>query len=58
MKNEKYYELAGWILFIICAIFFIISSWQSQDLLLLIGSILFFVACILFILPLLSSGED
>jgi uncharacterized membrane protein YtjA (UPF0391 family) len=58
MKHKNRFELAGWILFVICAILFIISSWQSQDMLLLAGSILFFLACILFIIPLLTHKAE
>ncbi len=58
MDYKNRFELAGWLLFVVCAVLFIISSWQSQDMLLLIGSILFFLACILFIIPLVSHKAD
>jgi hypothetical protein len=53
MQRDEKFQLAGWGLFVICAIFFIISSVQSGDGLLLVGSILFLLACFLFIIPLL-----
>jgi len=53
MKNEIRYQLAGWILFVICAILFLISSWQSRDMLLFVGSIIFLLACIIFLIPLI-----
>ena len=33
------YPIIGWILFILCAIFFIVSSLRNQDILTLIGSV-------------------
>ena len=49
------YQLTGWILFIVCAIFFIASSLKNRDLLTFIGSIIFFIACIVFLLPLIRT---
>ena len=49
------YELAGWILFIICAIFFFSSSLKNHDMLTFIGSIIFLIACIVFLIPLVRS---
>lgn len=57
MKKEDRYHLSGWGLFLICALFFIASGWRNKDILTLAGSILFFVACILFLVPLLFSGK-
>ena len=51
-ENRQY--LFGWILFVVCAFFFIASSIKNQDTLTLIGSILFLISCIFFILPLIS----
>jgi hypothetical protein len=44
------YEIVGWILFILCAIFFIASSLKNHDMLTFVGSIIFFVACIIFLI--------
>ncbi len=52
-SRENRYHLAGWILFILCAICFIASSLRNQDPLSLIGSVIFLVACLFFIVPLL-----
>jgi uncharacterized membrane protein YhhN len=49
------YQLLGWILFIVCAIFFIASSLKNEDTLTLIGSVVFLIACIVFLMPLLRS---
>ena len=54
-------QLFGWILFIVCAIFFIASSLKNGDTLTFIGSIIFLIACIVFLIPLLKKikkGEN
>ena len=51
-KREIAFHLWGWILFIICAGFFIASSAKDGNMLGLIGSIIFFIACVFFIIPL------
>jgi len=52
---ERKYQLAGWILFIVCAIFFIASSLKNKDMLAFIGSVIFLIACIVFLIPLFIS---
>ena len=54
-KQELKYHLAGWILFIICAIFFLASSVKNHDVLSFIGSILFLIACVVFLIPLVEA---
>ena len=54
-RNLKF-ELWGWILFILCAGFFIASGIKNQDLFSLIGSIIFLIACLAFIIPLMTKG--
>jgi len=56
LDPETKYHLAGWILFVICAFFFLAASWRSGDWLTFIGSVLFLIACILFMIPLLRNG--
>jgi len=51
-EKEDILHLIGWILFVLCAIFFIASSLKNQDTLTLIGSILFLISCLVFIIPL------
>lgn len=58
IKLEIKYQLSGWILFIICAIFFLASSLKNQDVLTFIGSVIFLIACIVFIIPLVSSTNE
>ena len=51
-KDDIKYHLAGWILFIVCAGFFIASSVKNGDWLTLVASIIFLMACVIFIIPL------
>jgi predicted membrane channel-forming protein YqfA (hemolysin III family) len=55
-RNAKFH-LWGWILFLVCAGLFITSSLQTGDLLALAASIVFFIACVVFIIPLVGSGN-
>jgi len=51
------YQVAGWILFIICAILFIVSSLKNHDTLTFIGSVIFLVACIVFLIPIFRAYQ-
>ena len=55
--REHKYHLFGWILFIICAMFFLASSLKNQDILTCIGSIVFLIACIVFLIPLVVTHK-
>jgi len=58
-EQERKLQLVGWILFVLCALFFIASSIKNRDILTFIGSVLFLVSSIVFIIPLLSEpGND
>ena len=46
------FQLAGWILFIFSALFFITTSLHAGDMLGLTGGILFLFACFVFLIPL------
>lgn len=53
-NNRKLkYQLWGWILFVVCALLFITSSIIYRDFVALAGSLVFLIACILFLVPLL-----
>ncbi len=56
-KGDEKLQLWGWLLFIICALFFIAASIQADDVLTLIGSTIFLGACILFIIPLVAKRK-
>jgi hypothetical protein len=53
-NKEPGIQLFGWILFLVCAGFFIASSIESGSLLSLLGSIVFLVACFVFMYPLVA----
>ncbi len=55
--QEIKYQIVGWILFIICAIFFIASSLKNYDTLTFIGSVSFLIACIVFLIPLVRPNK-
>ena len=50
------YQLSGWFLFVLCALFFIASSLKNGDYLGLTASIIFLIACFVFIIPLVTSA--
>ena len=57
MEQEIKYQLLGWILFIICAVLFIASSLKNHDILTFMGSVIFLIACIVFLIPLIKSNK-
>ncbi len=50
-RREHRINLAGWWLFVVSALFFIAASVRAGDLLGLLGSLFFLVACFVFLLP-------
>lgn len=58
MEQERNLQLVGWILFVLCAIFFIASSLKNRDTLAFIGSVLFLISCIVFIIPLVRNMKN
>lgn len=48
--SKRVRERAGWVLFTLCALVYIVANIQSRDWLSLFGSIFFLLACFLFIL--------
>jgi len=53
-NREKTCHLWGWILFLICAGFFMASSLKNGDVLGFAGGVVFLVACVVFIIPLVA----
>ena len=47
-------QIIGWLLFIGSALCFTVSTWQSGDVTGIMGSLLFLVACFVFLWPLVS----
>jgi predicted membrane channel-forming protein YqfA (hemolysin III family) len=56
--TERQMHLSGWILFTLSAVFYILSSLESQSLTSLIGSVLFLLACLFFIIPYFWGGDE
>jgi len=54
-KQEGLWQLFGWILFVICALLFLTSSLRNGDTLAFLGSLIFLVACFVFMVPLCKS---
>ncbi len=50
-RKEHRINLAGWLLFIVSALFFIGTSLRAEDTLGLLGALFFLVACFVFLLP-------
>jgi hypothetical protein len=57
-NRERKFQLSGWILFIVCAGFFIASAIKADDILVLAGSIIFLSGCIVFIIPMVIKGKQ
>ena len=57
-KAKTRSQLAGWLLFVVCALFFIASSVHNRDILTFIGSVIFLVACVVFIVPVLRASKE
>jgi len=51
-NREKRFYLSGWVLFLVCAGFFIASAVKGGNILGVVGSVIFLVACVVFIVPL------
>ena len=56
-KSSTSHFMIGWILFLLCALCFIASSIKNRDILAFAGSIIFLIACIVFLLPLIQANR-
>jgi len=57
--TEKRFHLTGWLLFLVCAILFIMQNLLHSDLVGLIGSVVFLLGCIAFLIPLVfTPGKE
>jgi hypothetical protein len=54
--RERKTHLLGWVIFIVCAGFFIASS-VGGSVLGVVGSVLFLIACLVFIAPLVTRSR-
>jgi hypothetical protein len=57
-KREAKYQISGWVLFILCAVLFLLSAFRDGDSLLALASLVFLSGCILFLIPLVFPGTD
>ncbi len=53
-SQELKSQLWGWILFVMSAVFFVVSSIRNGDVVGFIGSVLFLVGCAVFMIPLVA----
>ncbi len=51
--KERTYHLIGWTLFLASSALYTVSAWRSGDPEGFLGSILFLLACVLFVIPML-----
>jgi hypothetical protein len=56
--KDKRFELWGWILFTISALFFIASSLRNGDLVGLLGGLFFLLACVTFLASYVGTHKD
>ena len=56
--REEKYQLAGWVMFVLCAIFYMIASIEGESITSLIGSLIFLVACLVFMVPLIWKDKQ
>ena len=56
LTPEKKFQLWGWMLFVICALLYMVSAIESGSVLGLLGSIVFLIACVLFLIPLIAGS--
>jgi purine-cytosine permease-like protein len=55
VMNELKTQLFGWILFLICAVLFTLSGLRVRDALSTAASLLFLLACLVFLIPLVRA---
>ena len=52
--RDKRFQLYGWLLFVVCSFFFIADSAVAGNPLGIVGSVIFLLACIVFLIPLVQ----
>jgi hypothetical protein len=57
-QKDKRYDLWGWILFTLSALFFIVSSLRNGDIVGLLGGVFFLLACVAFLAPYIGTHKD
>jgi len=57
-QKDKRYDIWGWVLFTVSALFFIASSLRNGDVVGLLGGIFFLLACAAFLPPYFGPRRD
>jgi hypothetical protein len=57
-QKVRIFEIWGWILFTISALFFIASSLRNGDLVGLLGGLFFLLACVAFLASYIGTHKD
>ena len=52
--RRRRFNLWGWALFMVSALFYVLAALRHGDPLALLGSLFFFAACVVFVVPLLD----
>lgn len=55
--SPRTFQITGWLLFVLSALGFIVSSIRSGDVLSLIAGVLFLVGCVMFLVPLVQRSS-
>ena len=58
LQKDKRYDLWGWVLFTLSALFFIVSSLRNGDIVGLLGGVFFLLACVAFLAPYIGTRKD
>ncbi len=45
------FNFSGWVLFVVSALFFLWGTWKAGDVIGVIASLAFLIACIIFLVP-------
>lgn len=57
VRTARPWVVAGWLIFVASSLGFIVSAWKAGDMWALGGAVLFFLACIVFLVPVLGRME-
>jgi hypothetical protein len=57
-QKDKKYDLWGWILFTLSALFFIAASLRNGDVVGLLGGVFFLLACVAFLATYIGTHKD
>jgi len=54
-RANWWWHMAGWLIFVVSAGFFMAAAWRAGDWLATAGSLAFLIACFVFMMPLLHA---